>query len=146
MTESASAADRSALAALHAAWVSAVARGDATALRELLTDDYEAWAHGAPPPRGAQATAAAMAAAAARYAIEQHFEPLETVVAGDWAFARGLERVRITPRGGGESRVQEQRALLIMRRGADGRWRYARGMTNGPPPAPDPTHARAPAA
>ena len=132
------------LAALHTAWVGAVARGDVSALRELLADDYEVWAHGAPPLRGAEVAARAMGAAAERYAIDQRFEPVETVVAGDWAFQRGIERMRVTPRAGGEPRVQEQRALLILRRGEDGRWRYARGMTNGLPPTPG--DARAPEA
>ena len=137
MTETVHPAEESAIAALHGAWVGAVARGDVSALRALLADDYEIWAHGAPPLRGADAAARAVGAAAERYAIEQSFEPVETVVAGAWAFQRGIERMRVTPLAGGEPRVQEQRALLILRRGEDGCWRYARGMTNGLPPARD---------
>jgi ketosteroid isomerase-like protein len=79
-----------------------------------------------------------MGAALAQLSVEQSYEPSETVVSGDWAFQRGIERIRATPRGGGPTREHVQRALVIMRRGEDGRWRYARGMTNGlpePPPA-----------
>ena len=53
----------------------------------------------------------------------------------------GIERMRLTPRGGGPRQDLVQRALLIMRRGADGRWRYARGMTNGLPTADAPATA-----
>ena len=74
-----------------------------------------------------------MGAALALYEIEQSFEPEETVVSGAWAFERGLDRMRLTPRGGGAPREIAQRAILILRRSDDGRWRYARGTTNGLP-------------
>jgi uncharacterized protein (TIGR02246 family) len=115
------------------AWVRAIASRDADALRPLLTDDYEVWAHGAPPIRGADAAVAAMRGALDRYDITQRFDPVETVVCGDWAFERGIESMTVTPIGGGSSRTASQRALLILRRDGDGRWRYARGMTNGLP-------------
>ena len=42
-------ADRVAISALRDAWVAAVAEGDAPALADLVTHDYEVWAHGLPP-------------------------------------------------------------------------------------------------
>ena len=97
-------------------------------------EDYEVWANGAPPLRGVDAAIEAMRGALARYHVEQGFEPLETVIAGDWAFERGIERMTVTPLGGGAPQTIEQRAFLILRRGADRQWQYARGMTNGLPP------------
>ena len=41
--------DLSGIAAARSAWVAAVANGDADALADLLTADYEVWANGAPP-------------------------------------------------------------------------------------------------
>jgi uncharacterized protein (TIGR02246 family) len=123
------------VAGVRDAWVRAIGARDADALRELLTDDYEVWAHGAPPIRGADAAVAAMRGALDRYDIVQRFDPLETVITGDWAFERGIESMTVTPVGGGPARTASQRALLILRRGEDGRWRYARGMTNGLPAA-----------
>jgi ketosteroid isomerase-like protein len=76
-----------------------------------------------------------MSAALAKYSVTQSFEPTETVVSGDWAFQRGIERIRAVPRDGGTPQENVQRALVILRRGDDGRWRYARGMTNGLPPS-----------
>jgi ketosteroid isomerase-like protein len=38
----------------------------------------------------------------------------------------------LTPRSGGETRQMTNRALLVLRPKGDGRWRYARGITNGP--------------
>ena len=44
-TPSSDQADRLAISALRDAWVAAVARGDARALADFVTDDYEVWAH-----------------------------------------------------------------------------------------------------
>lgn len=127
------ASDRSTPAGVRAAWIAAVAANDPDALRPLLTEDYEVWAHATPPLRGIDAAVGAMRAALERYHIEQSFEPVETVIAGDWAFERGMERMTITPIAGGSPQTLTQRALLILRRGSDGNWRYARGFTNGLP-------------
>ena len=123
------------IAQLHQEWMDAVTAGDAEALRDIVTDDYEVWAHATAPLRGPDAVVAAMRGALERYRVSPRFEPVETVVAGEWAFQRGIERMTVAPRDGGDSRTMEQRALVIMRRGDDGRWRYARGMTNGLPVA-----------
>jgi ketosteroid isomerase-like protein len=133
MTATANNLPRTTPAELRTAWVAAVAARDPDALRALLTDDYEVWANGAPPVCGVEATIVAMRGAMQRYQIEQSFEPLETVVSGDWAFERGIERAVVTPVGGGPSQTMTQRALLILRRDAEGLWRYARGMTNALP-------------
>ena len=122
--------DLRAIRALRAAWTNAVAARDPDALKDLLTDDYEVWPQGAAPLIGPAAAAAAMRGAVERFDIVQSFEPIETVVAGDWAFERGIERMTLTPRGGGEKREIEQRTLLIERKGEDGKWRFARGITN----------------
>jgi ketosteroid isomerase-like protein len=112
----------------------AVAARNPEALRSLLTEDYEVWAHAAAPIRGIDAAVAAMAGAIERFRIEQRFDAMETIVAGDWAFERGIERMTIIEPDTGVSRTMAQRAFLILRLGTDGQWRYARGMTNGLPP------------
>jgi len=119
-----------AIAALRAAWTDAVAARNPDALKDLLTDDYEVWPQGAPPIVGPAAATAAMRGAIERFDIIQSFEPIETVVFGDVAFERGIERMILTPRDGGEKRTIEQRTFLIERKGSDGKWRFARGMTN----------------
>jgi len=122
--------DLHAIDALRAAWTNAVAARNPDALKDLLTDDYEVWPQSAPPIVGPAAAAAAMRGAIDRFDIVQSFEAIETVVAGDWAFERGIERMTLTPRGGGETTNMEQRTFLIEHKGVDGKWRFARGMTN----------------
>jgi len=129
-------ADRAAIDALRDRWVAVVASGDVRELADLVTPDYEVWTHGAPALAGPHAVVSTMSAVLTRYSVSQSYEPIETVIAGDWAFQRGLERIRVVPKGGGAPQETTQRALLILRRGADGRWRYARGMTNGIPTTP----------
>jgi uncharacterized protein (TIGR02246 family) len=118
---------------LHGRWVTAVTRPDAELLRDLVTDDYEVWAHGAESIRGPDAVVQAMRAALSLYRVAPRFDVVETIIADPWAFQRGIEHMTVTPLGGGEPVVRSQRALVILRRGEDGRWRYARGMTNGLP-------------
>ena len=127
--------DRKAIDAVRDAWVEIVASGDAGGLADLVTADYEVWAHGAPALGGPRTVVAVMGAALAKNSVRQAYEPVETVVAGDWAFQRGVERIQVVPKDGGPPHEHVQRALLVLRRGEDGRWRYARGMTNGFPPA-----------
>ena len=95
----------------------------------LLTEDAEFWTHGAPAMKGREAAAAMFQAFFAAYTYEQSFETLERIVAGGWAFVRGTEHNRVTPRGGETVEIR-QRAFMVLRREPDGRWRYARGMTN----------------
>jgi uncharacterized protein (TIGR02246 family) len=126
-------ADRAAIDALRDTWVAVVASGDVRELADLVTPDYEVWTHGAPALTGPHTVVAAMGAVLRQFSVSQSYDPVETVIAGDWAFQRGIERIRVVPKGGGAAQETAQRALLILRRGADGRWRYARGMTNGLP-------------
>jgi ketosteroid isomerase-like protein len=133
MDASRQSADRTTPAGLRAAWIAAVAAGDADALRPLLAEDYEVWAHATASLCGIDATAAAMRAALARYHVEQSFEPVETVITGDWAFERGIETDDGDRRRRWNGPNGEATRMLILHRSADGQWRDARGMTNGLP-------------
>src|SRR5437667_309379 len=67
-------AQQSSPEATTAAWMGAVANRDANALRDLLTDDYELWANGAPPVIGPDAAVQAMHRTISKFRIEQSFE------------------------------------------------------------------------
>lgn len=119
--------------ALLAAWRGALREGDIEAVTTLVTEDAEFWSHGAAPLTGRPALADAFRPFFTGYEFLQDFDCHELVVRGDLAFMRGLERNRLVPRDGGDTMEVEQRAFSVMRRGVDGRWRFARGMTNEPP-------------
>lgn len=40
---------------------------------------------------------------------------------GKWAFARGLEINRLTPKAGGQTMVYKQRGFSLLKKGEDGR-------------------------
>jgi uncharacterized protein (TIGR02246 family) len=119
----------SAIEQLFQNWSEAVRRGDAQALRDLMTEDAEFWAQGTAPLKGPDETIARMATFFQGYGLHQVFERKEIVVSGDLAFVRGMEVNRVIPRDGAPLEVR-QRAFSILFRGPDGAWRFARGMTN----------------
>jgi len=114
---------------LFADWMEAGRRGDVAAVVSLITEDAEFWTHGAPAVKGRQALAAMLEGFFAGFHFEQSFEALERIVLDGWAFVRGIEHNRVTPKEGETVEVR-QRAFMVLRRDEDGRWRFARGMTN----------------
>ena len=75
------------------------------------------------------AVAAMMEGFFAGFGYEQSFETLERIVLDGWAFVRGIEHNRVTPKGGETVEIR-QRAFMVLRREEDGSWRFARWMTN----------------
>lgn len=119
---------------LYAAWADAFRRQDVEAILSLLTPDYLLWAPSAPPIDRNGLRPRLLAAFLAND-ITSAFECEERLVSGDLAFDRGWDTQTIKPRAGGESQSHRQRVFLLLRRSADGRWRFARGMSqSGPPP------------
>jgi uncharacterized protein (TIGR02246 family) len=117
------------------AWKTAIAAGDLETISNLVTEDAEFWSNGQAPIIGRQALKAAFAPIVAAYTMNQDFLTDELVVAGECAFMRGLEVNELVSRETGDKTTLRQRAFSIMRRCADGRWRFSRGMTNQPPEA-----------
>lgn len=115
------------------AWKQALASADLEVIAEMVTSDAEFWSNGQPPLVGREALKEAFKPIFARYTMDQEFRCDELVVAGEWAFMRGLEVNRLVSREGGEENTVRQRAFSVMFRSADGRWRFSRGMTNQPP-------------
>ncbi|HEX4959648.1 MAG TPA: SgcJ/EcaC family oxidoreductase [Thermoanaerobaculia bacterium] len=121
-----------AIDALYEAWSDAFRRQDVEAIFGLLTPDYVLWAPGA-PPMGRDELRPRMAAALATYELVPAFEREERIVSGDLAFERGWDVQQVRPRAGGEEKSQRQRVFLVLRRGEDGLWRFARGMSQPGP-------------
>jgi len=61
---------------------------------------------------------------------ELSFASDETVIAGEWAFDRGLTRGRLVQRAGGEPRMVKDKYLMVLRQQMNGMWRIARLMWN----------------
>ena len=115
--------------ALFAEWKDAMARGDSEHLLTLIAEDAEFWTQGAAPVKGHQAVRSLFAAFFDTVSMQQDFKEIERIVSGDIAFIRGIETNYLTPRAGGGAVEVHQRAFMLLKR-IDGKWRFARGMTN----------------
>jgi len=127
--------------ALFEQWKAAVAARDVERVAALVADDCEFWSNAAPPMRGKDAVRTTLREFYRRFEHRQEFERHELVVRGDLAFVRGIEDNVLRPADGGAEIRQRQRAFVVIRRDGDGRWRFARGMTNQLPPETPPAAA-----
>ena len=115
-------------------WRAAFQRKDVDAIVALLTKDYVLWAPGA-EAMGIDQLEPRLAAALATFDVEPRYDREERIVSGDLAFERGWDVQQITPRNGGAVITQRQRVFMILRRESDGRWRFARGISQPGPTA-----------
>ena len=119
--------DVAAVLALVAEWDALTRAGNPAALLELVTEDCVFLAPGMPPIQG-RARLAPLLAGFSQFRLDPVFEVQEVVVTGDWAFLWAKDEITATPISGGEPRSAKGWAVSILRRGADRRWRFARGV------------------
>lgn len=121
---------------LYESWRDAFAKRDVDAILSLLTDDYTLWVPGAPPMHR-DALGPRLRAVLETYDVVPRFERLDRFISGDVACDIGWDVQEARPRSGNAAPVaQRQRVCLVLRRGPDGVWRFARGMSQ-PGPADD---------
>ncbi len=109
--------------------------GDAEAFVALFADDVMFMAPDAPAAVGIEGFRSAIETSFAEVStgtIDMVSE--ETEVAGDWAYDRGTLTFVVV--AGGESIQMDWKYLAIMRRQADGSWKYARFIHNSNTPPP----------
>lgn len=112
----------------------AFAAGDAEAIAAEYTEDALLMIPDQPAVAGRAAIAAMYRAFFEDFTSELSTIAEEAEAAGEWAFLRGRVRQAIHPRAGGAPLVWEGKYLAILRRGADGRWRFARDIFNSDHP------------
>jgi len=128
-TIGASAADLAAISRVHQDYVAAHNDADADRMVALFTDDAVLMPMDEPSLGG-------------KKAIREHYEeffdqnssaidlsPVETRVAGDWAFERIQVKVTL-PDGAGKGRQADVKYLWILQRQTDGAWKIARAIYN----------------
>jgi uncharacterized protein (TIGR02246 family) len=120
--------DDAGIDALYTAWSDAYRRRDVDAILTLLTPDYVLLRPNAPPSPAA-ALRPLIVAAFEKFDVSIAFERQDRVVSGDLAFEWGWDVQTARPRDGGEARTGRQRVAVLLQRGADGVWRFARGIT-----------------
>ena len=119
---------------LYQVWRAAFQSKDVDAIVGLLTPDYVLWPTGA-PAISRDSLVPRLTATMSAYDVTPSFELEERLVADDLAFERGWDVQQIRPCNGGEVTTHRQRVFLMLQRGGDGRWRFARGMSQPGPAA-----------
>jgi ketosteroid isomerase-like protein len=119
---------------LYTAWRAAFRDRSVIDVLALCTPDYVLWRPES-APLGIDAIRDQLMVAFERYEIESAFERIECFVSGNLAIDCGWDVQRVRPRDGGPERTARQRVWVILRRGNDARWRFARGMAQPGPAA-----------
>jgi ketosteroid isomerase-like protein len=128
--------DLAAIAEFNRRYLQAINDGDIDTLSGLTTDDHIMLVPNRPPIVGKEANDRANAEVFEQFDIDETWTPVETVVAGDWAWQRGSFTVAATPKSGGATRETSGNFLRIYSRQPDGAWRMIRDMFNSDhPPA-----------
>ncbi|MCW1887178.1 SgcJ/EcaC family oxidoreductase [Luteolibacter flavescens] len=118
-------ADEKQVRETHDTWIAAVNAADLGTLLGMVTDDL-VLINPSGEPIGVEGFAGKFTSAHGQLRIHCSSELEEVVVAGDVAYTRSRDALRVSPRDGdGETRLAGYR-LTIYRRQADGRWLLAR--------------------
>ena len=135
-TTDTTAADLAAITEFNQRYLQAINDGDIAALSALTTEEHIMLAPNRPPLIGKEANDNANRRGFEQFNIDETWTPVETEIAGDWAWQRGTFQVIATPKVGGVSRNVTGNFLRIYRRQADGSWRMIRDMFNSDQPLP----------
>jgi ketosteroid isomerase-like protein len=123
-----------AIEAFNREYLAAINNEDIETLSALTTEEHIMLMPNRPPLAGKQANIDANRRAFELFEFDEEWRPLETGIAGDWAWQRGTYQVTVTPRAGGDSRTLAGSFLRIYRRRTDGSWRMIRDMFNSDQP------------
>ena len=115
-----------ALEAFNREYLAAINNEDIETLSALTTEEHIMLMPNRPPLAGKQANIDANRRAFELFEFDEEWRPVETEIAGDWAWQRGTYQVTVTPRAGGDSRT----LAGSYRRRTDGSWRMIRDMFN----------------
>ena len=122
--------DRDAILALVQQWREATTARDIPKLLAMVTEDIVFLPGTIPPVRGKAAVEELYRSAFAQYRqIEQLAAVEEVQIAGDWAFLWGTDELRLQPESGPLVHMKGK-GLSVLKRQADGTWKFWRGINN----------------
>jgi ketosteroid isomerase-like protein len=122
--------DLATIEAFNLQYLQAINDEDIDALSRLTTEGHIMLMPGRAPLVGKVANDEANGRVFESFEIDETWTPVETEVAGDWAWQRGTFTVAATPRSGGEASLTSGSFLRIYQRQEDGSWRMIRDMFN----------------
>lgn len=125
-SKSATDSDRSKIAALREAWLTAVRASNADSLAEMLTDDVVVVHGNGRCVCGKEAVRADFLEGFRRFAINQRVSPTEIIVREKWAFEISEVDSELTPIQGGQHVHASSMTVVVLSRQSDNSWRVCR--------------------
>jgi ketosteroid isomerase-like protein len=122
--------DLAAITSFNQRYLQAINNGDIETLSSLTTEQHIMLPPNRAPVVGKAENDAANRRVFELFDIDESWAPVETVIAGDWAWQRGSYLVKATPKNGGETRTSRGNFLRIYQKQSDGSWRMIRDMFN----------------
>jgi uncharacterized protein (TIGR02246 family) len=130
-------ADIAAIKDIQSQYCVAMETGDLELWLSTHADDMVKMGPDAPATYGKEELRASTKPLFDNFIIEMDFNCEEIQVNGDWAFARGTFTATMTPKAGGEPLYMDAKTISILKRQADGSWKFTRNCFNSNvPPAP----------
>lgn len=118
-------ADIEAINELRQQEIAAAEAGDVSALMSLRIESFVAMPPDQPAVTGVSKVEAWLTAMLQQVDLEEGVTSHEVIVAGDWAYDRGVFTGKATPKAGGEAIDLDGKYLWIVRRQPNGSWKYA---------------------
>jgi uncharacterized protein (TIGR02246 family) len=122
--------DASAIRRASADWLDAEHEQDLGGLLRLVTNDVVFLRPNAPALEGRQAVEDLYRTVWASFRIRHAIRFREIRVQGDWAWTWSDEEINLTPVADGAAFRLKGNGMSILRRAADGSWKFARAISN----------------
>ena len=124
-------ADKNAILLIVGRWRAATKAKNIDAILELVDDDVVFLPSTLPPIRGKKEVERMYRTFFPQYREVKQEEVIEEVrIAGDWAFFWGTDELHLVPESGGAEIHMRGKGLGVLKRQADGSWRFWRGINN----------------
>lgn len=137
--ETSSAADETAIRSMASAYTAAIAAGDSQRFLSFFTDDVVIMPPDQPAVRGREAFTAFATPLFDQFTAQETFSYIEIRVAGDWAVGTHTYTLTMTPKAGGATTREQGKGVVLLRRMADGSWKFTHAIWNQDQAATPPT-------
>ena len=132
--------ERTAVRAAVERSLDALNRGEVEAFVEMHADDAIVVPPGRPPRKGKAAIRQSMDELFQQWAVQETRTIDELWISGEWAWLWGTYDSTLTPRLGGAALTERGMYIDVLRKQADGSWKFTWTIWNssGPPAGPSP--------
>jgi ketosteroid isomerase-like protein len=120
----------------HHRGTAALSTGDLDSMMSVYADDVIMMPPNDAPRVGIAAVRSMWEELLQAFAVEVSVSVEEVEAVGEWAFERGTFRMKLTSKTGGAPSEDFGKYLDILKRQADGTWKYSRLMFNSSQPHP----------